>query len=275
MHADAAFIVGHAHHDKAQPCQDYALAGGTADAAWAVVSDGCSTGRRTDLGARLWAHAAAQKLHTGASLVMDEFADSLVQAAPALALGVTFDDLLATLVVMHCDGKKLRIMAFGDGCVLLKHTDGRVHAIELTYENNGPRYLAYETRAGMVKCWEQEVAASGRQARHWFFDAAGQLESCEDEELPAEQGRGWDFTFDLAKQPLSMALISSDGATSLEKSTANEWFMPLTAVRNGTGQFLQRRLAAMVRGWQKSGQKGPSDDLAVAGIWLEEEGKHV
>ncbi len=274
MHADAAFIVGHAHHDKAQACQDYALSGAGPTSAWALVADGCSTGRRTDLGARLWAHAGAALLAKSRLDTMEVFAHALGCPEAARALGVEFEDMLATLVVMQADVSRLRVMAFGDGCVVLKYKDGRVRAIEMTYELNGPRYLAYETLAGMTRRWETDVAGSQRTARHWVFDAQGELVSCEDEVCLATQGLGWDFSFDLLTEDLELALVTTDGASSIDSRAAKDWFLPLAAVRSCVGQFVQRRVAAMVRGWQKSGKKGPSDDLAVAGIWLAAEDTH-
>ena len=52
--ADAAFIIGSRHTCVAMPCQDYARAAPNV----VVVSDGCSSGAHTDLGARQWNLAA-------------------------------------------------------------------------------------------------------------------------------------------------------------------------------------------------------------------------
>jgi hypothetical protein len=41
------------------PCQDYALSGVTRHLAYAVVADGCSSGGKTDIGARVLALATA------------------------------------------------------------------------------------------------------------------------------------------------------------------------------------------------------------------------
>lgn len=278
MHTDAAFIVGHAHHDKAQPCQDYALSGSTGSRAWAVVADGCSTGGRTDLGARLWAHAAQALLTSEASEAavqsLDAFASALRMHQAACLPGLVPADLLATLLVADVRNGRLRVLAFGDGCVVLRHKDGRVHAIEMSYENNGPRYLAYRLTPGLDDAWQQQMAGSNRTARHWHFDANGHLENVVDDVCPADTGSGWFFDLELAEDPLDLAVIASDGAVSLDSRAAGDWFLPLAAVKSCAGQFVQRRLSAMVRGWQRQGVKGPADDLAVSGIWLKEEPIH-
>jgi hypothetical protein len=278
MHADAAFIVGHAHHEKAQPCQDYALAGPEDAVSWAIVSDGCSSGGHTDLGARIWTQAAAKLLRTRQPADLgsaEAFAQDLQSELRTSGLTATLADLLATLVMASADARTVRVVAYGDGCVLLRHADGRVHVIELTYEQNAPRYLAYVLDARLTEKWVADTAGTKRTARHWYFDAAGHLESFRDEEQEAAEGLAWDFSFDRTTEDLDLVVVATDGATSIESKAPSEWFLPLTAIRSCKGQFLQRRLSALVRGWQKQGVRGPTDDLAVAGIWLKEDLNNV
>jgi hypothetical protein len=58
LYTDDYFHIGAAHLGSGLPCQDYALSRSTGDMAYAIVSDGCSTGGRTDSGARVVAHTA-------------------------------------------------------------------------------------------------------------------------------------------------------------------------------------------------------------------------
>ena len=62
FHADCSFHIGAQHLRLGLPNQDYALAGNLDDRAYVVVSDGCSSGGRTDIGARLVSLAAARAL---------------------------------------------------------------------------------------------------------------------------------------------------------------------------------------------------------------------
>src|SRR3990167_9350088 len=59
---DSYFHIGHAHLNAGKPCQDYALAATYGVAAYAIVADGCSTGGKTDVGARIVALATAKTL---------------------------------------------------------------------------------------------------------------------------------------------------------------------------------------------------------------------
>src|SRR3989344_1803041 len=66
---DHYFHIGSAHYRNGKPCQDYALSGVYGPVACAVVSDGCSTGRHTDVGARVLTLSTLQAIrdHTKAS----------------------------------------------------------------------------------------------------------------------------------------------------------------------------------------------------------------
>ncbi len=54
LKTDHTFQIGLQHLQTGKPCQDFALSGTIADdLVYAIVSDGCSSGGMTDIGARL------------------------------------------------------------------------------------------------------------------------------------------------------------------------------------------------------------------------------
>ena len=53
LHTDHYFHIGDTHLTAGKPCQDYAISSVDNNAAFAVVSDGCSTGGDTDIGSRI------------------------------------------------------------------------------------------------------------------------------------------------------------------------------------------------------------------------------
>ena len=53
FYVDDYFHIGQMHLGSGKPCQDYSFSGIIDEGAFAIVSDGCSTGRHTDVGARI------------------------------------------------------------------------------------------------------------------------------------------------------------------------------------------------------------------------------
>ena len=53
LQTDHYFHIGKAHLTGGKPCQDYAISQVYQDAAFALVCDGCSSGRHTDVGSRI------------------------------------------------------------------------------------------------------------------------------------------------------------------------------------------------------------------------------
>lgn len=64
-----AFHIGAQHLSLGKPCQDYAVSGSINDTtAYAIVSDGCSSGGETDIGARIVALATKRALEENSHL---------------------------------------------------------------------------------------------------------------------------------------------------------------------------------------------------------------
>src|SRR3989344_1416575 len=107
LFSDHHFSIGEQHFRQGKPCQDYALSGEFENISFAIVSDGCSGGDNTDLGARLTALAAASAIKaqwTGTGQIFyNENTDlqidnelSVVQRSTYRMLGLTQKDMLAT-----------------------------------------------------------------------------------------------------------------------------------------------------------------------------------
>ena len=56
---DSVFAIGASHVATGKACQDYTLSRASDTYAYAIVSDGCSSGGMTDVGARVLALATA------------------------------------------------------------------------------------------------------------------------------------------------------------------------------------------------------------------------
>lgn len=238
MHADAFFQA--VHHG-----QDYARAGDD----FAIVSDGCSSSRDTDCGARLLTLAATSSTEIDA--IVDRAAGTGLLAPEALD---------ATLLVVRREGACLRATAWGDGVVFGVRRDGGVEAWEIDHGGT-PAYPAYRRQPIRWATW------TGRpKVRHWVGDAATEVD------LPVG-----DFpVFSMGFEPGAWRLVgvASDGLLSFR---GPDGLVPLPAVlghitdvRVPKGRFLERAATFFLRrtcprlGW------APTDDLSIAAFCHEE-----
>jgi len=274
LQADSGFVIGRSHQDTAKPCQDYALAGHGGALAWALVSDGCSTGGLTDIGARLWVHAARQVL-TAATALPDDLGrlHEQVQAhARPLLQPFAAEDAYATLGLVVGDGERARAALWGDGLVAALSTSGELQCWEVHYALNAPRYPAYDAACDAVAAhlarWQQLVRDSEVCIQHLRCDAAGRvLDQHTGRRAAATHPGLWLAWDDLA--PLQALLVCTDGVASTPGRTALDSVRELLQVRNPNGQFLRRRLGALARSWRRNpGQaQAPVDDLGAAALW--------
>jgi hypothetical protein len=137
MLADAHFVIGSGH----AVCQDYALAHALDDGrALAVVSDGCSSSARSDVGARLLAHTALRSLRAGTLEVADVLrrADGLRRA-----LQLPVEALDATLLTLVADRDGAVVLAWGDGVVVGRRRGGSLDVHRIDYAGHAPPYPSY------------------------------------------------------------------------------------------------------------------------------------
>jgi hypothetical protein len=269
MHADSAFVTGRSHQDSARPCQDYALSGSARGMAWAIVSDGCSTGGHTDIGARLWSHAAQQILMADRELPqsLDALHGALQQHAAPLLQPFAAEDAYATLGIACSKGRQAHAALYGDGLVAALLRNGELHSWELHYELNAPRDLAYGRVDAHLERWQALVRGSELNLRVQHHDAAGALLHSSSHRFDAASYPGLWLGWERSEE-LQALLVCTDGVGSLPGQASYDTLRELLKIKNGTGQFMQRRLGAMARAWRKAQAKPPVDDLAAAALWF-------
>lgn len=279
VRADSAFVAGQTHVDNAKACQDYAYAGSIGGAAhsgplyWTAVSDGCSTGGNTDIGARMWVHAARLALErSGFAALQDlrSLKESLLSHVGGLLAPFERQDALATLVLAASDGASAQAALFGDGLVALRHADGTTSTWEVTYEHNAPRYLAYELgtdNESMLEAWRDMVGNSLVQVRTGRLANDGSVLETHCDNKPAWAYPGLWLSFEDVSQ-FEALLVVTDGVQSFEGVAPEQSLQELLAVKNPTGQFLQRRFGAMARSWRKGSARMPQDDLGAGVLWF-------
>lgn len=273
MHTDYAVLTGTHHTATATPCQDYCFAQTRPNRAWAVVADGCSTGGETDLGARAWAGGAKALLEQADGLLPPELdiQAALLQAAEPFLAPLAVADGYATLGMLEAQGKRVRATFFGDGVLLARHSDGTLTFINIQYDANAPFYLNYQRHPELLEAWQNGYPGQERHVLVNKLDENGDLLSFKMHREPALSGP-FQYEAHIDKDDLELVLIGTDGATSCGETLFSA-VRELAGVKNSTGEFLRRRVAKLARQWQKT-QQLPTDDLAIAGIWLGEEMNH-
>lgn len=157
---DHYFHIGGAHLTGGKPCQDYAISGVCDEMAFAIVSDGCSTGRHTDVGSRLLtlSTASAIRNHWSTHHEIDAMKTPLavsVKQNVLLAgmrdnLELISEDLLATCMYVYVSPGGGIVHVQGDGVVAIKYRDGRIVMHNFEWINNMPFYPIY--RDGDLSC---------------------------------------------------------------------------------------------------------------------------
>ena len=142
-HADGHFTIGKTH----TVCQDYVRVGKTPDGlAYAIVSDGCSSSKDTDIGARLLVTAAeryicGRKSPNSKDVDFDKISYWAEQAATFHGLNLTCLD--ATLMVVIEDGPFLAVYQMGDGVVAVRTREGQCLYTSQEFTTGAPFYPNY------------------------------------------------------------------------------------------------------------------------------------
>jgi hypothetical protein len=248
MHTDWFFTMGKAHH----VCEDYAIDGDKC----VIVSDGCSSSKHTDLGARLLAHSARILINTEKSYA--DFGRAVVaQAAKLLdTLNMGYECLYATLIVAKAtDLGSVRVRMYGDGAIIAI-SKGSIETMEISYTNNMPFYLAYNVDPVSMELYKK------------YNNEMTIIHSVDGEvvELATSYDNPVEYTFDS-----DTVLISSDGLGNFEDSQSR-LLIPFSGIVGEVvdfkvmkGEFLKRRLNRVLENLAAK-KIFPLDDVGVAGI---------
>lgn len=266
--ADAHFRTGSSHDAEGSPCQDYALAD-NGPLPFAVVSDGCSTSGRTDIGARLWC-LAAERVHCFAADAED-YLNFMVPKVSGFrdVLGLVRADLDATVgVIFALRDKTVRTILFGDGIIVAK-LNSRLEIVVVEWAGNMPGYPSYAmTFADRTQflCQSESLADDGDAccsiARKTAW-ADGETDTGT-ALLSARDGlRGIEIDWPADTE---IAAIITDGIgqiSGIDLHTAVADLMSFGAAREGA--FAKRRLNAAIKRWAKDGHR-PVDDISIAAL---------
>ena len=256
FHADCAFHIGAQHLRTGVCCQDYAVANAVGDRAWAVVSDGCSTGGRTDVGARLTGLAAARALRVGYSLRPMDY------MFHASEFDLVESDFFATCLTAAVSSDKADLCIKGDG-VMAVQTDEGLYITRIDWAQNMPCYPSYVV--GGYKTFTAAQGGHDALACH-VYETRPNVSSLE--HIPVSDAvDGYSLSW---RRPFKAVAVFSDGVTQVDGVPWKQVVRDLMSFKSIEGDFVKRRLNRFLRDAEKVG-RGPIDDIAMAAIVVENE----
>lgn len=272
--SDSYFQIGEQHIRSGLPCEDYALDGNKDTFNYIIVSDGCSSGGKTDLGARLVSHILARTLESelwqlqkgNQGFVTSVLLQSelLMQASKGL-LSLSHSDLLATSLFAYVSSQTGLIKILGDGVVARVYKNGEKVLSSYEWENNTPFYLAYKNNA-----MQDFVHAHGgdldayRLTEHRVRIHEGMQEE-EKKHFTLDQGiTGIDIPLEENElKNLTHIGLFSDGVTQIEGVQWTEAVLQFLNYPSSTGSFLKRRMIRQLKDYTKNDSR-PMDDISGA-----------
>lgn len=275
MHIDIFSNIGKTH----QICEDYIIKGNF-PFPFIILSDGCSSSKNTDVGARLLAismkNAIESTYYPKSELYMPPFDyHTLGQTAISIAqvtsnlLNMNVDCLDATVIVAMVISNKVWIYMYGDGIVLyqeyIKELEGYVKVESL---NGAPYYLSYLLDSARKKAYNKsalETEPNGEIIK--ITTSTDSLIGKVNRTLPYTEP----LVFEYFLQEKPIIAIASDGLDSFvnittgDKKELIDVVNDVMAFKNTEGEFVKRRLKKAIDTYGKE-KIFPSDDVSFGAI---------
>ncbi len=281
---DDYFHIGQMHLGSGKPCQDYSFSGVTNEGAFVIVSDGCSTGRHTDVGARIIALSTANVLQWWlknqniplsklAERVMQQYSYAMQKSSEAFNLQLL--DMLATCLYGCFTPTGGLVSVQGDGVVAKVYRDGSVILIAYRWENNTPLYPAYmaDDFKNFIKAHGDDLSFPALKVEYYHQnDCKG--ECTNSGSITLDQAiKGITHEIDSTElNELSFLAIFTDGVMQVDGMNWKDVVLQLLAFKNVEGEFAKRRMIRFIKDSRNIGEKkGPLDDISYAVIRVDHE----
>ncbi len=254
-------------------CQDYALSG-MLPHPFAILCDGCSSSKHSDVGARILAMSAKKFLaahYSKADTSLPSYREAglaIIRTARAAAelLELERSCLDATLLLAFPVEGEIQVYVYGDGYIAAVDNSGELSYARISFRENMPYYLSY---------WTDEK----RHSLYLRHNHLGRDVLVQDRFTGAEQESGtlqYDapLGFVFSQQDYSLVALLSDGLASLSSIAENrmiperEVLEQLMAYKTTKGDFVQRRTKRLIKNYTKQ-DIYPTDDLSVAAMLLQ------
>lgn len=263
MNVDHFYRIGKGH----SVCEDYAISGMN-PIPHAILSDGCSSSKDTDVGARMLCHLAKANSQVGS---IRNFIALMCRDMDLLSnvIEIDFSAFDATLCMLSISKNIVDVLMFGDGFVIDIGENHEVTVSQIEYESNAPFYLSYRNNNEKIKAYIN--GSLGKKTnRHFILNSDGYL--VKDSGRMSIQNFEYPFIDKYkANEWFKTILLASDGLSSFVRMDdsyhipVHEVIAELVSFKSLTGEFLKRRMNRMLKDFAKDGIF-PMDDVSVAGI---------
>ncbi len=278
INSDSYYEIGAGHIF----CEDYATSGqiihNNSTYHYAVVSDGCSSSKDSDIGSRWLARNFPKAVKLALTHPKEEFqsrvqeflVSSLQQGMEQFSAPLnTFD---ATLVAIVYDrlNDELHSFAWGDGKIFYKYrNDETGYLTDIGYVSNAPYYLTYR----------QDIEREMRYEAYFgklYADILGYVVKPDGVVFLPETAKSFQRfhyeKFPAVSSTLSFASVFTDGIDTFHmkgdvdiQMAKHNIYNQLTQYKNFHGEFVKRRMQKVKSFCQKEGWQH-FDDIAVATI---------
>lgn len=269
LRVDHSFHIGEQHLRNGKPNQDYALSDTLQNGlAYGIVSDGCSGGGLTDIGARLMALALKQALASGPPCSVVDRAQAYLDSMRR-SLELETSDMLATglFAIANQDGF-VSTLVLGDGVMIEQSTRGTLYAHKYEWSDNTPFYMAYteeqrqQFRDRKPTLTHEVWTISGPDS--WTKGESGELSVG----MATRKGAGWSYDPpQKGEWDLASVAVFSDGVLQVDTMPWQQVVFELMSFKSTNGQFATRRMNRFLQEAHKHG-RGPLDDIAMAVVHL-------
>lgn len=289
FHVDDYFYIGQAHLISGKPCQDYSFSGSCGESSFAIVSDGCSTGRHTDVGARVVALATVNAIQNWAKeknisiekidkIIMDQHKAAITKSMEAF--GLELQDMLATCAYVCVTPEGGLISVEGDGVVACVYTDGVVTLTSFQWADNAPMYPAYTLDGckSFIDFHGRNLDAPVLKVESYSYD---QAQSHPAVFLPISEvitlgdainGNTLKISESELKN-LKFIGVFTDGVMQVEGIQWQDAVLDLLAFKSLEGEFAKRRMIRFLKDCRKDNEKGPRDDISFAVVRIDHQGE--
>jgi len=277
FYVDDYFHIGQMHLGSGKPCQDYSFSGVTDEDAFAIVSDGCSTGRHTDVGARIitlstvnalqrWFKSANAPISKLSQFVTEQHNYAILKSNEVFNLQRL--DMLATCLYVYLTPKGGLISVQGDGVIAKVYIDGSMVLTVYRWDNNIPLYPAYasDDYRGFIKVHGDSLDLASLKVEYHYHNASGVRVEWQEVSLgEAIKGITQKISGDEVAE-LSFLAVFTDGVMQVEGIHWEDVVLNLLAFKTLEGEFAKRRMIRFINDSKKNNKKGPLDDISYAVI---------
>jgi hypothetical protein len=244
IHIDSLLKIGKTH----KVCEDYIISGNN-PVPYIILSDGCSSSKDTDIGARILCHKAKQYLqrYTNSfdSINGIEMGDYIIWSSKLAIdlLGLDITALDATLIIAYYYNGLININMYGDGCIaVIDKTSTMIEIVE--YSKNTPYYLSYKLDYERNEIYHNNKITKTVD-RHYYYNSADTFDlitGAMDYDKPYISKHLFDLDRD------KTIFIFSDGiSTFFNKEQSKflsiaDFIKDFSSFKTLKGEFLQRRL---------------------------------